>query len=197
MGGRLTATFEFSDIRLRWNLDRDLPLYTPRFNIATEPNRVVKYFSHYLERRKGVRSDKCYFLNRKANIRPQLLLVRLSRYHPFLISSPQCTSSYQGASFVSCADANFFVRPASCLFSLCAGISQRVVCGWEFRTAKGCPQVQPIACTETTPRENREILGRRQNGSASRFHRPLLYRADELIKWPVAFRCWLRHSSKD
>jgi len=36
MGGRLTATFEFSDIRLRWNLDRDLPLYTPRFNIAPE-----------------------------------------------------------------------------------------------------------------------------------------------------------------
>jgi hypothetical protein len=24
--GRFTATFEFSDIRVRWNLDRDLPL---------------------------------------------------------------------------------------------------------------------------------------------------------------------------
>ena len=34
MCGRFTATFEFSDIRVRWNLDRDLPLYTPRFNIA-------------------------------------------------------------------------------------------------------------------------------------------------------------------
>ena len=29
-------TFEFSDSRVRWNLDRDLPLYTPRFNIAPE-----------------------------------------------------------------------------------------------------------------------------------------------------------------
>ena len=40
MCGRITATFEFSDIRLRWNLDRDLPKYTPRFNIApeTSPN---------------------------------------------------------------------------------------------------------------------------------------------------------------
>jgi len=40
MCGRITATFEFSDIRLRWNLDRDLPKYTPRFNVApeTSPN---------------------------------------------------------------------------------------------------------------------------------------------------------------
>ena len=36
MCGRITATFEFSDIRVRWNLDRDLPKYTPRFNIAPE-----------------------------------------------------------------------------------------------------------------------------------------------------------------
>ena len=36
MCGRFTATFEFSDIRVRWNLDRDLPCYTPRFNIAPE-----------------------------------------------------------------------------------------------------------------------------------------------------------------
>jgi len=43
MCGRFTATFEFSDIRVRWNLDRDLPLYTPRFNIApeTSPNIPV------------------------------------------------------------------------------------------------------------------------------------------------------------
>ncbi len=34
MCGRFTATFEFSDIRVRLNLDRDLPKYTPRFNIA-------------------------------------------------------------------------------------------------------------------------------------------------------------------
>jgi putative SOS response-associated peptidase YedK len=36
MCGRITATFQFSDIRVRWNLDRDLPLYKPRFNIAPE-----------------------------------------------------------------------------------------------------------------------------------------------------------------
>ena len=36
MCGRITATFEFSDIRVRWNLDRDLPNYTSRFNIAPE-----------------------------------------------------------------------------------------------------------------------------------------------------------------
>jgi hypothetical protein len=36
MCGRFTATFEFSDIRVRWNLDRDLPNYTPRFNIAPD-----------------------------------------------------------------------------------------------------------------------------------------------------------------
>jgi putative SOS response-associated peptidase YedK len=36
MCGRFTATFEFSDIRVRWNLDRDLPSYKPRFNIAPE-----------------------------------------------------------------------------------------------------------------------------------------------------------------
>ena len=36
MCGRMTATFEFSEIRVRWNLDRDLPLYKPRFNVAPE-----------------------------------------------------------------------------------------------------------------------------------------------------------------
>jgi putative SOS response-associated peptidase YedK len=43
MCGRFTATFEFSDIRVRWNLDRDLPLYKPRFNVApeTSPNISV------------------------------------------------------------------------------------------------------------------------------------------------------------
>ena len=29
MCGRITATFEFSDIRVRWNLDHDLPKYMP------------------------------------------------------------------------------------------------------------------------------------------------------------------------
>jgi putative SOS response-associated peptidase YedK len=43
MCGRITVTFEFSDIRVRWNLDRDLPPYTPRFNVApeTSPNILV------------------------------------------------------------------------------------------------------------------------------------------------------------
>jgi putative SOS response-associated peptidase YedK len=43
MCGRFTTTFEFSDIRVRWNLDRDLQKYTPRFNVApeTSPNIPV------------------------------------------------------------------------------------------------------------------------------------------------------------
>lgn len=43
MCGRFTATFEFSDIRVRWNLERDLPKYTPRHNVApeTSPNIPV------------------------------------------------------------------------------------------------------------------------------------------------------------
>jgi putative SOS response-associated peptidase YedK len=50
MCGRITATFEFSDIRARWNLDRDLPNYAPRFNVApeTSPNVPV------IVRQKGV-----------------------------------------------------------------------------------------------------------------------------------------------
>lgn len=50
MCGRFTATFEFSDIRLHWNLDRDVPHYTPRFNVApeTSPNIPV------IVRQKGV-----------------------------------------------------------------------------------------------------------------------------------------------
>jgi putative SOS response-associated peptidase YedK len=41
MCGRFTATFEFSDIRVRWNLDRNLPNYTPRFNVAPETSSNV------------------------------------------------------------------------------------------------------------------------------------------------------------
>ena len=48
MCGRFTATFEFSDIRVRWKLDRDLQKYTPRFNVAPETNIPV------IIRQKGV-----------------------------------------------------------------------------------------------------------------------------------------------
>jgi hypothetical protein len=41
MCGRFTATFEFSDSRARWNLDRDLPKYAPRFNVAPETSSNV------------------------------------------------------------------------------------------------------------------------------------------------------------
>src|SRR5262245_768758 len=43
MCGRITATFEFSNVRVRWNLGRDLPKYTTRFNVApeTSPNIPV------------------------------------------------------------------------------------------------------------------------------------------------------------
>jgi hypothetical protein len=44
MCGRITATFEFSDIRVRWNLDSDLPSYTPRFNVVPDfPKRSRDY----------------------------------------------------------------------------------------------------------------------------------------------------------
>ena len=50
MCGRFTATFEFSDIQVRWNLDRDLPKYTPRFNIAPETSPTISV----IIRQKGV-----------------------------------------------------------------------------------------------------------------------------------------------
>jgi putative SOS response-associated peptidase YedK len=34
MCGRFTASFEFREIRIRWNLQRDIPLFAPRYNIA-------------------------------------------------------------------------------------------------------------------------------------------------------------------
>jgi putative SOS response-associated peptidase YedK len=40
MCGRFSATFEFSDIRIRWNLERELPAFAPRFNIA--PGQLVR-----------------------------------------------------------------------------------------------------------------------------------------------------------
>jgi putative SOS response-associated peptidase YedK len=46
----MTATFEFSDIRVRWNLDRDLPKYTPRFNVAPETSPTIPV----IVRRRGV-----------------------------------------------------------------------------------------------------------------------------------------------
>jgi putative SOS response-associated peptidase YedK len=36
MCGRITATFEFNDIKIRWNLEHDLAEFSPRFNIAPE-----------------------------------------------------------------------------------------------------------------------------------------------------------------
>jgi putative SOS response-associated peptidase YedK len=43
MCGRFTATFEFSEIRVRWNLEDDLQKRAPRFNVApeTSPNIPV------------------------------------------------------------------------------------------------------------------------------------------------------------
>lgn len=34
MCGRFTATFEFREIKVRWNLQSDLPVFAPRYNIA-------------------------------------------------------------------------------------------------------------------------------------------------------------------
>jgi hypothetical protein len=137
MYGRITPTFEFSHIRLHWNLDRDLPLFSPRFNIA--PEQVVSAANIPVITRGGEKGSGVInaIFKPKSKYQTPIAPCSIFTLPPPLISSPLCTSSYHGASFVSCADANFFVRPASCLFSLCAGINQRVVCGWEFCTAKG------------------------------------------------------------
>ena len=34
MCGGFTASFEFRAIKIRWNLQRDLPLFAPRYNVA-------------------------------------------------------------------------------------------------------------------------------------------------------------------
>lgn len=36
MCGCITRTFEFSDIRIRWNIEQYLPMYSTRYNIAPE-----------------------------------------------------------------------------------------------------------------------------------------------------------------
>ena len=36
MCGRITRTFDFGDITVRWKVDHDLPMYAPRYNIAPE-----------------------------------------------------------------------------------------------------------------------------------------------------------------
>jgi SOS response associated peptidase (SRAP) len=50
MCGRITATFEFRDIRVRWDLDCDLPKYTTRFNVAPETSSNISV----IVRQKGV-----------------------------------------------------------------------------------------------------------------------------------------------
>ena len=44
MCGRFTASFEFREIRIRWNLKRDFPLFGPRYNIA--PSQEVPVIVH-------------------------------------------------------------------------------------------------------------------------------------------------------
>ena len=36
MCGRITSTFEFGDLKVRWNLNGDFPMYSRRYNIAPE-----------------------------------------------------------------------------------------------------------------------------------------------------------------
>ena len=44
MCGRFTASFEFREIKLLFNLQRDLPLFAPRYNIA--PSQAVPVIVH-------------------------------------------------------------------------------------------------------------------------------------------------------
>ena len=57
MCGRFTSTVEFSDIRVCWNLDSDLPHYTRRFNIAPESSPNIPA----IIRQKGV--NECRFMH--------------------------------------------------------------------------------------------------------------------------------------
>ena len=41
MCGRFTASFEFREIKVRWNLQGDIPLFTPRYNIAPSQDVLV------------------------------------------------------------------------------------------------------------------------------------------------------------
>jgi hypothetical protein len=46
MCGRFGATFTFREIMVRWNLQRDFPLYVPRFNIAPSQQVPVIVRTH-------------------------------------------------------------------------------------------------------------------------------------------------------
>ena len=52
----ITATFEFSDIRVRWNLDRDLPKYTPAL---TSPPRLPPTFPSLSDIRAATSAGSC------------------------------------------------------------------------------------------------------------------------------------------
>jgi len=47
MCGRITSTFEFNDIRVRWNLDRDLPRYYAPWLAHAFPNRPCEEVIHF------------------------------------------------------------------------------------------------------------------------------------------------------
>jgi putative SOS response-associated peptidase YedK len=46
MCGRFTATFEFREIRIRWNLQHDVPSFVPRYNIAPSQDVPVIVCKH-------------------------------------------------------------------------------------------------------------------------------------------------------
>jgi putative SOS response-associated peptidase YedK len=54
MCGRFGATFTFREIMVRWNLQRDIPLYAPRFNIAPSQQVPVIVSAHRAPDAKGM-----------------------------------------------------------------------------------------------------------------------------------------------
>jgi putative SOS response-associated peptidase YedK len=125
MCGRFTATFELSDIRVRWNLHRDLSNYTPRFNVApeTSPNIPV-IFCH-----KGV--NECRLIrwglilpwaadptigNRMINARTETLTDLPSFKH--IVDQRRCIIPADGFSMIRPVPDNSLLVPLYCEYPI-------------------------------------------------------------------------------
>jgi putative SOS response-associated peptidase YedK len=88
--GRITATFEFNDIRVRWNLDRDLPKYTPRcnrmINARAETLTELPSFKLLVDRRRCIIPADGFYEWRKEGRRKVPMWVHLKTKKPFALA---------------------------------------------------------------------------------------------------------------